>query len=170
LNLPYIDSEEEVDIIEEEAHEKTIPEETTHRVQISEHEAPDFQTHEEGPFPPEAQNLEAPKASTSKHSKSTSKKIKNIEEEFMELRLLEKVVKSQNETITRTSSEVRDYFQRLAKMHVKLEKKNKRLLEENKKLHKVVIPLKVKLILKDAKPIAHPCLENLVEATDNLNE
>jgi hypothetical protein len=88
----------------------------------------------------------------------------------MELRLLEKVVKSQNETITRTSSEVRDCFQRLAKMHVKLEKKNKRLLKKNKKLHKVARCLKVKLMLKDAKPIAHPSLENLAEAAENLNE
>jgi hypothetical protein len=76
----------------------------------------------------------------------------------MELRLLERLVKSQNDTIIRTSSEVRDCFQRLAKMHVKLEKKKKRLLEENKKLHKVARHLKVKLMLKDANPIAHPGL------------
>jgi hypothetical protein len=88
----------------------------------------------------------------------------------MELKLLEKVVKSQNETITRTSSEVRDCFQRLAKMHVKLEKKNKRILQENKKLHKVDRCLKVKLILNDAKTISHPVLENLAKAAENLNE
>jgi hypothetical protein len=62
-----------------------------------------FKTPKEAPFPPKSQDLEAPEASKRKHSKSASKKIKNIEEEFMELRLLEKVVKSQNETITRTS-------------------------------------------------------------------
>jgi hypothetical protein len=155
LNLPYTDSEEEVEVIEEEMPEQASPKETTPGVQSSEHEAPDFQTPEEAPFSPEAQDLEVPEASTRKHSKSASKKIKNLEEEVMELKLLEKVVKSQNETITRTSSEVRDCFQRLAKMHVKLEKKNKRLLKENKKLQKVARCLKVKLRLKDAKPIAH---------------
>ena len=88
----------------------------------------------------------------------------------MELKLPEKVVKSQNETITRTSSEVRDCFQRLAKMHVKLEKKNKRMLQENKKLQKVARYLKVKLRLKDEKPIADLGLENLAEAAENLND
>ena len=133
MNLPYTDSEEEVEVIEENMHEQASPKETTPRVQSSKHEAPDFQTPEEAPFSLEAQDLEVPEASISKHSKSSSKKIKNLEEEVMELKLLEKLVKSQNETITRTSSEVRDCFQRLAKMHVKLEKKNKRFLKENKK-------------------------------------
>jgi len=113
---------------------KEAPKETTHGFQSYEHEAPDFQTPKEAPFSPEAQDLEVPEASIRKHSKSASKKIKNLEEEVMELKLLEKVVKSQNETITLTSSELSDCFQRLAKMHVKLEKKTKRLLKENKKL------------------------------------
>jgi hypothetical protein len=170
LNLPYTDSEEELELIEEEMPEQATPEETTPGVQSSEHEAPDFQTLEEAPLSPETQDLEVPEVSISKHSESASKKIKKIEEEVMELKLLEKVVKTQNETITRTSSKVRDCFQRLAKMHVKLEKKNKRLLEENKKLHKVARCLKMKLMLKDAKLIAHPGLENLAEVVENLNE
>jgi hypothetical protein len=54
-------------------------------------------------------------------------------------------------------------------MHVKLEKKKKRLLKKNKNLHKVARCLKVKLMLKDANPIAHPGLENLAETTENVN-
>ena len=86
------------------------------------------------------------------------------------MKLLEKVVKSQNETIMRTSSKVRHCLHRLAKMHVKLEKKNKRLLKENKNLQKVTRCLKVKLRFKDANPIAHTGLKNLEKATENLND
>jgi Mg2+ and Co2+ transporter CorA len=88
----------------------------------------------------------------------------------MELRLLERVVKSQTDTIKQISSEVRDYFERLAKMHIKLEKRNQRVLEKNKKLYNMVRCLKTKLILKYAKLITHPGLEDLAEGAENLNE
>jgi hypothetical protein len=44
--------------------------------------------------------------------------------------LLERVIKSQNQTIRNTSDEVRDCFERLSKMHVKEQKRNKKLLKE----------------------------------------
>jgi hypothetical protein len=150
LNLPYTDSEEDLESVEGEIPEQAAP--------------------EEAPFSPKVPDLEIPEASTSKAKKSASRKIKNLEKEVMELRLLERVVKSQNETIKQTSSEVRDCFERLAKMHIKLEKRNQRVLEENKKLYKMVRCLKTKLMLKDAKLIAHPGLEDLAEAAKNLNE
>ena len=62
LNLPYTDLEEEVELIEEEMPKKESLEEITPGVQSSKHEYLDFQTPEEGPFPPEAQDLEAPEA------------------------------------------------------------------------------------------------------------
>jgi hypothetical protein len=112
LDPPYTNSEEEVEFMEEKMPEKAYPEEITPGIQSFEHEASDFQeTLEEAPFSLEAQGMEVPETSIIKHNKSTSKKIKNLEEEVMELKLLEKVVKSQNETIMRTSSEVRDSFQ-----------------------------------------------------------
>ena len=60
LNLPYTYSEEEVEFMEEQMSEQASLEETTPRVQSSEHEAPDFQAPEEAPFSLEAQDLEAP--------------------------------------------------------------------------------------------------------------
>jgi hypothetical protein len=55
-------------------------------------------------------------------------------------------------------------------MHVKEQKKNKKFLKENHKLHKMVRCLRIKLMLKDPKPITHPHLESLVEVVVNLNE
>ena len=86
------------------------------------------------------------------------------------MKLLERVIKSQIQTISNTSDEVRYCFERLAKMHVKEQKMNKKLLKESLKLLKKVICLKTKLWLKNPKPIVHPDLENLAEAAENLNE
>jgi hypothetical protein len=116
----------------------------------------------------EAPDLEIPETSTSKVNKSL--KIKKLKEEILELKLLERVIKSQNQTIKNTSDEVRDCFERLAKMHVKEQKRNKKLLKENHKLHKMVRCLRIKLMLKDPKPRTHPDLESLAEAAVNLNE
>jgi hypothetical protein len=84
--------------------------------------------------------------------------------------LLERVIKSPNQTIKNTSDEVRDFFERLAKMHVKEKKRNTKLLKEDHKLHKMVICLRIKLMLKDPKPRTQPDLESLAEAVMNLNE
>jgi hypothetical protein len=98
LNLPYTDSEEDLESVEGE-----VPEQAAF---------------EEAPFSPEVPDLEIPEASTSKAKKSASK-IEKLKEEISEMKLLERVIKSQNQTISNTSDEVRDCFERLAKMHVK---------------------------------------------------
>jgi hypothetical protein len=64
------------------------------------------------------------------------------------MKLLERVIKSQNQTISNTSDEVRVCFEILAKMHVKEQKRNKKLLKENHKLLKMVRCLRIKLRLK----------------------
>jgi hypothetical protein len=128
LNLPYTDSEEDLESVEGE-----VPEQAAF---------------EEAPFSPEVPDLEIPEASTSKAKKSTSK-IENLKEEISEMKLLERVIKSQNQTISNTSDEVRDCFERLAKMHVKEQKRNKKLLKENRKLLKMVRGLRIKLRLKN---------------------
>jgi hypothetical protein len=46
-------------------------------------------------------------------------------------------------------------------MHVKEQKRNKKLLKENHKLHKMVRCLRIKLMLKYPKPRTHPDLESL---------
>ena len=70
----------------------------------------------------------------------------------------------------RTSDEVRDSFERLAKIRVKEQKKNKKFLKENHKLHKMVRCLRIKLMLKYPKPKTHPDLESLAEFVLNLNK
>jgi hypothetical protein len=64
----------------------------------------------------EALDLELPETSSSEINKSL--KIKKLKEDILDLKFLERVIKSQNQTIKNTSDEVRDYFERLAKMHV----------------------------------------------------
>jgi hypothetical protein len=52
-------------------------------------------------------------------------------------------------------------------MYVKLEKKNKKIIQANQKAYKVARYSKIKLMLKNPKPI-HLGLEDIVVATNNL--
>ena len=115
--------------------------------------------------------MEILETSTSRHSKvSKPSKIEKLQEEIAEMKFLERVIKSQNQTISNTSYEVRDCFERLAKMHVKEQKRNKKLLNDNRKLLKMIRGLRIKLRLKNPKPRAHPSLRSLFEVDENLNE
>jgi hypothetical protein len=117
----------------------------------------------------ESPALEVPPTSTNNKINKESK-IQKLEEEVTNLKLLERVIKLQNQAMKRTSEEVRDSFERLSKMHVKEHKKTNKLLKENHKLHKIVRCLRIKLILKDPKTKTHLDLESLVEAIVNLNK
>jgi hypothetical protein len=151
LNLPYTDSEEDLESLEGEVPEKA--------------------TFEEAPFSPEVPDLEIPETFTSRHSKvSKSSKIEKLQEDISEMKLLERVIKSHNQNISNTLDEVRDCFERLAKMHVKEEKRNKKLIKENRKLLKMVRGLRIRLRLKNMKPRAHPELESLAEVAEDVNE
>jgi hypothetical protein len=55
-------------------------------------------------------------------------------------------------------------------MHVKEQKRNKKLLKENCRLLKMVRGLRIKLRLKNPKPRAHPDLKALAEFAKNLNK
>jgi hypothetical protein len=135
LNLPYTNSEEDLEPGERE---------------VIEHDA-----FGEASFPSEVPDLEIPETSTSRHSKvSKPSKVEELQEEILEMKILERVIKSQNQTIINTSYELRDCFERLAKMHVKEQKRNKKLLKENRKLLKVIKRLRIKLRLKNPKPRA----------------
>jgi hypothetical protein len=100
LKLPYTDSNKDL-----EPREREVPKQVVFK---------------EAPFPSEFPDLEIPETSTSKHSKvSKPSKIEKLQEEISEMKMLERVIKSQNQTIRNTSDAVRDCFERLAKMHVK---------------------------------------------------
>ena len=88
----------------------------------------------------------------------------------MELETLERVIKSQNEIMKNRYDEMDSSLNKIAKLHVKLEKKNKRLIEDNTKLYRKVKQLRVKLMLQRPQPEAHPDLEILAEAAINLDE
>jgi hypothetical protein len=117
----------------------------------------------------EAPSFEVPETSTKKNISKASK-IQKMKEEVTELRLLERVIKSQNQAMKRTSDEVRDSFKRLALMHVALERKNKRLSKKNQKLYQMIKFLRFKLAPRKPKPRAHLGLEALVEVSMDLNK
>jgi hypothetical protein len=151
LNLPYTDSEEYLESVEGDVPEQAM--------------------FEEASFSPEVPDLDIPETFTSRHSKvSKSSKIEKLQEEISEMKLLERVIKSKNQTIRNTLDELRDYFERIAKMHVKEQKRNKKMLKENCKLLKMVRGLRIRLRLKNMKPRAHPELEALDEFDEDLNE
>jgi hypothetical protein len=151
LNFPYIYSDEDLE--------------------PGKREVPEQDVFEEAPFPLEFPDLEIPETSTSRHNKvSKPLKIEKIQEEILEMKMLERVIKSQNQTISNTSDEVRDCFERIAKMHVKEQKRNKKFLKENRKLLKMIKGLRIKLRLKNPKPRAQSDLRALAEVAENLNE
>jgi hypothetical protein len=55
-------------------------------------------------------------------------------------------------------------------MHVKEQKRNKKLLKDNRKLLKMIRGLRIKLRIKNPKPREHFDLRTLVEVAENLNE
>jgi hypothetical protein len=151
LNLPYIDLEEDVE--------------------LGEREVPKQDAFREAYFPSEVLDLEIPETSTSRHNKfNKPSKVEELQEEILEMKMLERVIKSKNQTIRNTSNEERDCFERLAKMHVKEQKRNKKLLKENHKLLKVIKRLRIKLRLKNPKPRTHSDLRALAEVAEKLNE
>jgi hypothetical protein len=117
----------------------------------------------------EAPALELPETSTKKKISKASK-IQKLKEEVTELRLLDRVIKSQNQAMKRTSDEVRDSFKRLALMHVALKRKNKRLSKKNQKFYQMIKLLRFKLAHRRPKPRAHLSLETLAEVAMDLNK
>jgi len=115
--------------------------------------------------------LEIPETSTNRHNKvSKPSKDEELQEEILEMKMLKRVIKYQNQTIRSTSYELRDCFEILAKMHVKEQMRNKKLLKENRKFLKVIKSLRIKLRLKTPNPRAHSNLTSLAEVAENLNE
>ena len=77
MNLPYTDSEEDLE--------------------LGEREVPGQDSFREAPFPSEVPNLDIPETTTSRHSKvNKPSKVEKLQEEILEMKMLERVIKSQN--------------------------------------------------------------------------
>jgi hypothetical protein len=55
-------------------------------------------------------------------------------------------------------------------MYVKLEKKNKTIIQANQKAYKVARCSKIKIMLQKTNPIVHSGLEDLAAAAENLSQ
>ena len=77
------------------------------------------------------QDQQVDEASTSKPKNSSSQKINQLLRQVYELEILEIEIKRRNKNLVERNVELYDSFHILAKMYVKLEKKNKKLTQEN---------------------------------------
>jgi predicted transcriptional regulator len=114
------------------------------------------------------QDEQVVEASTSKPKKSSSQKINQLLRKLYELEVLEREIKRRNTNLVERNVELYDSFHILAKMYVKLEMKNRKLIQANQKAYKVARCSKIKIMLKKPNPIVHSGLENLAAAAENL--
>jgi hypothetical protein len=166
LNLPYTDSEDEEQPVATE-HEEVVAEQGLLEAvpagePVTEHEDLLSQV------PKGDQDQQVVEASTNKPKKSSSQKINQLLRQVYELEILEREIKRRNKNLVERNVELYDSFHILAKMYVKLEKKNKKLIQANQKAYKAARCSKIKLMLKNPKPIVHSGLENLAAAAENL--
>jgi len=156
LNLPYSDSESDPPAGEggELAEDNAQIELEAPTMDIPETEVP---------------TMEASEASTSRRV-SKAAKIQELENGIMELKFLDKHIKSVNETLKKTSDETRDTCDQVALMYVKLEKKNTRLSKKSQRMYKVIKALRYTLAPRRLKRRVHQGLEVLVEAAEAYNQ
>ena len=114
------------------------------------------------------QDQQVVEASTNKPKKSSSQKINQLLRKIYELEILEREIKRRNKNLVEINVEMFDSFHILAKMYVKLEKKNIKLIQANQKAYKDARCSKIKIMLKNPKPIVHSGLEDLAVAVENL--
>lgn len=112
---------------------------------------------------------EDPEASASREV-NRSDKIKELENEIMELKLLDRYIKSVNETLQRASSETRSTCDQVALMYVKLQQKNIKLTKKAQRMYKVIKSFRYKLAPRRPKPRDHRGLEVLAEVAEAYNQ
>jgi hypothetical protein len=129
LNLPYIDSEDEEEPVETE-HEEVVAEQgLLEGVPVGEPvtEHKDLLSQD----PKGYQDQQVAEASTNKPNKSSSQKINQLLRQVYDLKVLEREIKRRNKNLVERNVELYDYFHILAKMYVKMEKKNGKLIQAN---------------------------------------
>lgn len=84
-----------------------------------------------------------------------SDRVYELENEIMELKLLDRHIKTVNETLQRTSEETRDASDQIVLMCVKLEKRNIKLIKRAKSMYSIIKTLMYKLAPGRPKPSSH---------------
>jgi hypothetical protein len=166
LNLPYTDSEDEEDQV---AIEKEV-DPTEDPVTIGYEDLT-------SPTPKEDQGQNIAEASSSKSKQSRSQKIKKLKEKITQQEVLEKVIKTQYETLSKNFIATNAALEILALENVKEKKKKKKIVKDYNSLWRVAMHLKkkVKSLSLQAMPSKlHPQasidIETLANATIHLND
>jgi hypothetical protein len=84
--------------------------------------------------------------------------------------VLERVIKSRYETLSKNFAETNATFERLALKSVRENNNNKKIIKDNNKLWRIVGHLKTKVKLLKAKIATHPDLHVLAKIVKNLQE
>jgi hypothetical protein len=179
LNLPYTDSEEEERLKQgmkvETGHED--PATTGHEDTVY---VNPFTTRYEdlpSPTPKEEHEMQAAEASSSKSKKNRSKKIKKLREKIEQQEVLERVIKTRYEILSKNFAETSATLERLAHESIKEKKKKKKIVKDYNSLWRVSMHLKKKvrslrLQARSSRPQPQtPAnLETLADATIHLND
>jgi hypothetical protein len=175
LNLPYTDSEDEEHQIET-GHEDSVT--TGHEnsifVDIFTASYEDLPS----PTPQEEQEPQIADASSSKRVKqSKSKEIKKLKKKLAEQEVLERVIKTRYETLSKNFAESNSSLERLAHESIKEKKKKDKIVKDYNNLWRVAQGLKkkVRALRKQAmsskhQAQTHATLETLAEVAVQCNE
>jgi hypothetical protein len=175
LNLPYTDSEDEEHQVETEHEENHI--ETRHGdaiyVDVFTARYEDLPS----PTPKEEQKLQVADASSSKKVKqSKSKEIKKLKKKLAQQEVLERVIKTRYETLSKNFVESNSALERLTHESIK-EKKKKEKIVKYYNLWRVATDLKKKVrdlrsqdMFSKHQSQTHVTLETLAEVAVQYNE
>jgi hypothetical protein len=166
LNLPYTDSEDEEDQVS-----------TKKKVSLAEDPVTIGYGDLPSPTPKEDQGQQIVEASSSKSKQSRSQKIKRLTEKIAQHEVLEKVIKTQYETLSNNFTATSATLERLALENVKEKKKKNKIVKDYNSLWRVAMHLKknvrslrLQAIPSRPQPQAPVDLETLANVAIHLND
>jgi hypothetical protein len=130
------------------------------------------------PTPKEEQELQVADASSSRKVKqSKSKKIKKLKKKLAQQEVLERVIKTRYETLSKNFAETSSALEKLAHESIKEKKKKKKIVKDYNNLWRVAMHLKKKvrslrLRTMSSRPLSQPhaTLETLAEVAIHYND
>jgi hypothetical protein len=173
LNLPYSDLEDEEQQLET-GHEDSVT--TGHDNSVFVDIYTESYENLPSPTPQEEQEPQVAEASSRKRVKQNkSKEIKKLKKKLAEQEVLERVIKTRYETLSKNFAESNSALERLAHESIKEKKKKNKIVKDYNSLWRVAQGLKkkVRALRKKAmasKHQAHASLETLAEVAVQCNE
>jgi predicted RNase H-like nuclease (RuvC/YqgF family) len=105
----------------------------------------------------------------SKKKVSKKPRIQKLKEEIVELKVLERHLKGENETLKKSFLKIRSALDQLAIKYETAKHKNKKLVKQNGRLKNMNKVLRFNIVHKNLKPKAHLRLDTIAEAALDFN-